>query len=572
MKLQLKDPVHILNDKLQCLMPIIIRKEEYDEYIKYSKNGFILTNKWVVHIYSKKSKDTTNYFIQAISTYLEIKYCQQNISSNKRKYHVVLFNGITLIEKDFGSEILTSAGCKCLLEHGCVFDESNIKALLSYISHSVCDAPVKYVHTSLGWIKNGTSTFLTGQAISNDSIISEYIGSLDLQAKGTLENWLNMYHSDVKGNTVLEFSMLTGFASPILGYINNYLDLGCIIFNFSNSSSKGKTTAAMLSASVMGNPSFDRGLITTLNSTSNALIQFVSQANAHTVVLDEVATCEKSSFRKILYQLCSGRDRMRLNTDGEMKKLHNFNSIILTTAEFSLIDETAPNGLRARIFEITDTLTKSAENSDNIKRCIHSNYGHAGNTFIKYVIGNKIDTIIDDYHLAVNTLEQFHRNNELEYGELTHRILNKLAVIMLTADYVNDCFKLEIDLRSIINMIFRIEQSITTEADIGDKALDCIIQYVARHSNRFIYNESDYYNNAVDGKVKSGGSGKEIIILKTVVEQILYNNNFESPKTIYKLWREKKIIISEKDRPYKRVRLAKELPVQPCFIFKIRDY
>ena len=32
MKLRLKNPVHILNDKLQCLMPIIISKEEYDRW------------------------------------------------------------------------------------------------------------------------------------------------------------------------------------------------------------------------------------------------------------------------------------------------------------------------------------------------------------------------------------------------------------------------------------------------------------------------------------------------------------------------------------------------------------
>ena len=71
-----------------------------------------------------------------------------------------------------------------------------------------------------------------------------------MEPKGSLDAWLEMVKAEVIGNTAAEICLLIGFASVILGYLNHFTDLGCLLFNFCNTSSKGKTTMAMLSASV----------------------------------------------------------------------------------------------------------------------------------------------------------------------------------------------------------------------------------------------------------------------------------------------------------------------------------
>lgn len=116
----------------------------------------------------------------------------------------------------------------------------------------------------------------------------------------------------------------------------------------------------------------------------------------------------------------------------------------------------------------------------------------------------------------------------------------------------------------------QIERSITTEADISQRALDCVLQYATRNNNRFLHGTDKYFNTPLDGTIKDIGSHREICILKSIVDRTLTENGFESLRDIYGMWKETNILSSEKDRPYKRKVLVKGLPEQPCFVFKFK--
>lgn len=568
MKLVLKSPNEILEDELIPFQPKVIEEELYKECIKIAKGNFLITSKYIIYLSLTEKKSITKYIALPIATNVEIVSCQQDLLSKERNYLVKIFNGKEYITRTFDSSILTSLGAKKLLQHGCVFDENNLKYLMQYLSWSAYNAPINYVHLGLGWNFDNEPIFLSGETISNFGIKSEYIGKLNLKPHGSLQEWLKMIKTEVIGNPALEFSLLIGFSAPILAYLNNYLDLGCFVFNFGNCSSKGKTTTAMLIASVFGNPSFEKGLVTTLNGTNNAIVSFVSQASGHPVVLDEVATGNRQTFRNLLYQICSGADRKRLNTDSQMKERNTFNCIVVTTAEFPIIDETASSGIKARVFELGFDLTNSAQQADYIKKIVCTNYGYAGRDFLRFVFNNKLNKIVEDYEKYYNMLIDIYDKRKLGFDNLTLRILSKLVVILITARYVKECFELDINITNIVRKIKEIEKSITNDSDISDKALDCIVQYISKNKFKFIIGR-DGYNSSIEGMIEDANSDKRITILKSVVEKILIDNGFENLKLIYSEWAEKKILIKEKDRPYKRVRLTKELPIQPCFIFKI---
>lgn len=257
-------------------------------------------------------------------------------------------------EKVFDSSILNQWGIKELLTDGIRFYDRNGADVVSYLIMDEENAPVKRVYSKLGWsITDDSIVFKSGTVHDSNGVCeAEYRGDHQLTPCGRLRNWLQMVRSEVLNNTPLEFVMLLGFAAPILSYLNIKFDIGAMMFNLSNRTSKGKTTAAMLAASVFSNPVLNKGTAITYNSTENAIVQFISEAMGHPIVLDEVAISTCSDFTKLMYTICNGRSKMRLNGDATQKPVHEFNSVIISTAEFDLLNDDSPPGLKARVFNL----------------------------------------------------------------------------------------------------------------------------------------------------------------------------------------------------------------------------
>ena len=533
--------------------------EQYEQLkheVGYSP-PFYLSDDMLCFIDVSENKGNQSILLIPISTYIKVVERQRNIATDEYTYLVVIrIKGVPteLILK--GEELIT-LNFKNLMAYGFLFEEQYARFLQKYLVQSANEAPTKTVHSTLGWIDE--NTYLSNNVYSKNEIQSEYIGKTDFTPKGSREAYINLIKTNVLEYTPLLFVWLLGFASAILSYLNQYLDIGCLLIGLNNLSSKGKTTAAMLTTSVTSNPVFDRGLMTNFSGTSNAILGYVSLFNGHTVVLDEAATNEAKNTRKLLYQLCSGRERKRLDTSGELKYTAEFSSIVLITGEFSIIDETASNGIRARVFEITDDLTLSAEHSNIIKQSVLANYGLLYDDFLKYLI-TCLDDVLDDYNSLVQVLKDGFQGVK---GELTDRVLEKFAVIYLTAYYVKDCFNLDIDLGKIKQYIYTLEANVNNDADISEKAFEAVMQYVCKHSGKFAYGQ--------EGKITQRGSNYEIAILKTVVEDILKTNNFENNKVIYNKWLQKGYLLSEKDRPYKRMVISNDLPKQACFVFNLKN-
>lgn len=572
MKFEIKQPMFALESQIKGFETVFITEDEYTVLEGLAENGFLLTDHWLLLLERDKKREQTSYLVVPISTRVEILECYRDIITLFCKYKIKICIGDKIVVKIFDASVLTLQGLTQLCQYGMKGNESRYRYLQKYLANSACKAPVCSVHSTLGWrVIDGNMIFLSNEAVIPEGIDlkSQYAGLLDLNPKGSLEAWLKMIKEEVLENIPLTLSMIIGFSSIILGYLNHFMDIGYLLFALVGNSSSGKSTAAMLSASIWGNPSFDKGLITTMNATEQALVSFVSQADSHIVVLDEAATGDRNRFRRTLYQFCSGRGRMRLNTDGELKETHSFNTVILTTSEFPIVDDTAPNGIRARVFQISEPLTKSADNADRIKECVYQNYGHAGVKYANFIVKQKLESIMSDYNKAVKVLKKYHSDSLYSTGELTDRVLSKLAILLQTASYLDECFHFNLN-KKIIDYLIKLEHSVTTEADIAEKALDCIAQYVARNNGRFLTSGSTgEYCAKIEGKIESGGFEKRVTILKEVVEQILRDSGFENPRSIYRLWQQKKLLLSEKDRPYKRVRLTSDLPPQPCFIIKI---
>ena len=256
---------------------------------------------------------------------------------------------------------------------------------------------------------------------------------------------------------------------------------------------------------------------------------------------------------------------MRLNGDATQKDVTEFNGIVISTAEFSLITEDTPNGIKARVFEIKDTLTDSAENSDNIKSCIYENYALAGEHFVKYLL-QKGDDVFEDYERD----KKYLCNKCTDKKELSERILSKLATVLTTARYVNDIFQMGSNEDDVADYLLKLERQITTAAKPEERLLEIVRQEVSRNSSRYMI-DTNIVPSSCCGAIKTKHKYSEIQISQTVFENMMEDYGLNDWKGVLKTLKDQETLLTEPDRLYKRVTLVKEVGRQKCYCFNLKN-
>ena len=553
--------------KIKHLGVKAISKEYYEELKSKTKTfPYVDLGKWTGFLSSKDEKYSIVVFASGMRVIARLVDKDTGIVKLRIKY----FDRITDVQRDYECTILSKLGVKELYRYGIRFSEEDSNIVVKYLLKSEAIAPVICSYSKLGWDEEcGKRIFRGHSAFSEEGTLDELIygGQLDLNPTGELEKWLAMVKTEVLKSTAMTIIMLLGFAGALVALLNQKKDIGSIMFSLSNRSSKGKTTSAMLAVSVCSSPILNRGCAISFNSTENALIQFISSCGGHTVVIDEVALSHSKDFSKLMYSICNGRSKMRLNGDATQKEVTEFNGIVISTAEFGLINEDTPNGIKARVFEIKDTLTDSAENSDRIKACIFQNHALAGEPFVKYLL-QKGEGVFEDYEKD----KKYLCDKCADKKELSERIFSKLAPIMTTARYVNDIFQMGIDLEMIANYLLNLECQVSAEVKPEERMVEIIRQEVSRNASRYVIDKKTANFCSCCGAVKTLSENKsEIQISQTEFERIMEEHGVNDWKSTLKMLKKQGILQTEGDRLSKRVTLVEAVGRVKCYCFLLKN-
>lgn len=195
-------------------------------------------------------------------------FCQKQIKI-EYEYH----NGIEIDTVKLDGESLSKFGLKTLFSYGVRFNETDIDEVNKYLMRTDMKAEIVYGYSKLGWDKIDNSlVFRYNNMIAKEPTKKKYIynGNLCLNHKGSLDEWCNMIQNEVCGNIPMSYLLMASFASPLLSILNFSHDFGSILFCLCNNSSKGKSTTAMLCASVYSSPVLNKGVAITFNGTENA--------------------------------------------------------------------------------------------------------------------------------------------------------------------------------------------------------------------------------------------------------------------------------------------------------------
>lgn len=439
----------------------------------------------------------------------------------------------------------------------------NVKYVATFLREQQKVAPHKEIYQEVGWheASEGNQIFRHHTILSTDSNVKAVNdlenGSYNLEPKGTLEAWKNMISTEVANNQMLQLLLCMGFSSAIVGYLSrSYDDVDSLFVHLVGNSTKGKTTGALLFASIFGLPSNKKkGLQKTWNGTSNATINMMGGNYGIPVVLDELSMNSAKSLTSELYVLTSGQEKSRLTETIEQRKQKTWATTILSTGEKSIFELTNQNvGLTVRVFEFTHVAwTTSAEHADAIRGVIQENYGHAGVVFVQYLFDQGL-SIIDE------TWERWQKTclARLPDSPFRTRIAKKYAVILAAGDLANQCLDLLLNLEAILSFLVQDEENKVASRDIGSKALNVITQLVIQHQINFRREGSFTHPINCWGKMFMHQDYVEVAFLKSVLEQQLRMSGFDDPRVVIRDWKEKGWLVTEGDRATKRTRIFDE--------------
>ena len=258
--------------------------------------------------------------------------------------------------------------------------------------------------TRTGW---HDSTFvLPERVIGEDDICfqSENIQHDEFKQKGSLHDWKEHVSKHCEGNPILMLAVSAALAGPLLK-LAKLQEAGGAGVHLVGDSSKGKSTALQVAASVWGAPSF----VKTWRATANGLEATAASLNDTLIVLDEISVCDPKEVGAIIYSLANGAGKQRAARSGGTRKSFRWRIIALSSGERTLASHMAEGGRKAKAGQEIRMLDIPATNqqhgvfdqlhgsndgrafADYLKQSSGQSYGTAGVAFIKALLDDQRD-------------------------------------------------------------------------------------------------------------------------------------------------------------------------------------
>lgn len=518
----------------------------------FEQNPYFLNSNGFYEVIPPKSNNDVEKIIQLSSPIIiENKFLDPSTGVEK----LIITDGKN-IERIEASDILTSFKLPGLIKYGFNINERYIKSL-SYALQSMRQSlPLSKLYTGVGVLQSDDEGMVISldkpyfskeieQSQANEIICETHY---DLQPKGTFKGWWEMYLKQVKGNLLLELAVVFAASSLVTAFLKSKheVEFAGTIFSFMGNSSTGKSTAAALAVSIAGNPTKGSNtLFRSWNGTRNALEGYLSNNYGLPIVLDELSAATFKDTTGLLYSLAEGQGRQRSNIDGNVKALKNWGTSVISTAEHSVLNNSARNdGLNVRTIEISEAFTTSADNADAIKKATSVNYGHVMPLVAEYLL-NREGEVIKWFHAEHDWFKKQLKNETSHTGI---RMFKRYAAITTSARIFERVIATPIDLDAIRNYLLTYHSDSVSERSLADKALETITQFVAQNRGKF--SDDNRLSTMVEnyGLIELKDNCIQVKILKDVFKRMLEENQYQDVNNVIDALRDKGHIQSDPKR------------------------
>lgn len=235
--------------------------------------------------------------------------------------------------------ILANGGRPCL---------SKMKLIQEYLIGGYAPAPIRIDTNTTGW--HGNSFVLPNKTLGNQELFFSGDKS-SITQNGTLQEWKDNVGKYAKGNPILLLSTLIPFTSTLL----EPLEEQNIGFHIYGSSSKGKTTALMFGASVLGKP---EQVKMQWRFTVNGLELKAQSHSSLGMFIDEIGQANPKDAIASAYMLGNGEGKQRVTKNVELADKRKWKLSFFSTGEQDFVNfaksskENVRSGQEVRIVDI----------------------------------------------------------------------------------------------------------------------------------------------------------------------------------------------------------------------------
>lgn len=447
-----------------------------------------------------------------------------------------------------------------LMHYGLQVDRKSALVLKGCIENQEPNAQMRFEHRNLGFDKfNGEPIFKGYKSLGE--VESVYSGDLRIQPTGSLRKWINVVNKEAMGSP-MEVILACSLSSVVRDYIRDEYPTENPVISMVGDSSTGKTTGGILAVSTGAVPLFEeKSFMLNFISTDNALVS--SLQSSYPVLIDEGSslTANKRDISALLYTLANGTEKRRMSKELKVLEGKSFCTSIVMTSEQSILRMANGNaGLQVRVWEWTETWTKSAESADKLKRVCVGNYGHAIPALAEYTMEYKKADLVE---FCKEWAEDFLAGRDDANRSLVIRAAKLVGVIMMAADMAIEALELEFDLDYLLEFFQNNILVYDEDFDIGLKVYDAIMAYVTKHPNEFgeaipsavqeeqarFYFKSGYLKSNKPYILFDGSeSEKTLYIQKECMDRIIRSCGIQDSKIVLARLKELGILISDADR------------------------
>lgn len=369
----------------------------------------------------------------------------------------------------------------------------------------------------VGWLDS--SSFFPYKVNGNIVFESE-MSEVDVISQGTvprgdIELW-KKYAAKIRKNPFARFIISASFASPLLKLIENRV----FFIHIWHDSQSGKTAVIKFAVSVWGDPA---KLMGSFNATSVGLERMAGTLKHLPFAIDELQVLNehKISAEKIVYGLANGFGRLRGNKTGGMQSVLSWQSIMLTSGEQPMSNESSNDGAITRVLELYGKPVDKISFAHDVHTISGSNYALAGKKFIEFIVDNVSEKIAkEDYKKLLKEIDL-----KCDF-EVPRAQLDNVSAVCLGDYYAevsvfntpkNEAWSESIELGTQILENCKELQ----KADTVNRAWDFVVGWIASNKNRFSPDSTPCY-----GKFEKG----RVYIIPNVLRQALKENGFDYSK------------------------------------------
>ncbi|MFS0964808.1 DUF927 domain-containing protein [Enterococcus durans] len=466
-------------------------------------------------------------------------------------------------------EIEIEGGClqtnnfKQLAKHGLIIKARREAEVVDFLQIQRENAPIFFEHESLGWKKENEAMIFQLQDSFGREIPSVLTKNscYQLTTNGTEAEFDALVHKYVLG-TNLELAWSIGIASIVLGYLNvtkanTFLSL---LINLQGKSTTGKTTTLHFIASLFGNPTT---VLRNMNATNKAIIKLASNNQGGVpLILDELGAATQNNFSSLIYQLASGEERLRLDSNCQLMPQETFSVLTLTSSEERLENyfNEKLTGLKVRYIEFSDIkFTKDANHAEKVKSLSSNTFGWGIKLFLLKLFEQGIGKIEAIFVEAKKKLWAV-----LPEHSLKQRIGNNLALIYSGALLIQDILGYPLRLEHIQTVLINSYEQLIVDTSLGSEqtVFDRVKTLLVMNSHKFLTNSDNKHTpSTIWGKVSIQKNGDIKVNIFPIPFEDLLRREFQVKDLTY-LFRQlldSGNMCAEKGRRTKRIHMNRQV-------------